>query len=159
MLALFLSICHFCHMLTGHVFHVLTDHRPLKQALVRKGEPWSPCQIRQLAYISEFTSDIRYISGPDNTNANALSRNVFEQLNSIKFCTLEEFAAAQKTCKEVKALLSSPGLTCTSRRLPSGKTLHYDTSTSKPRIIIPVSLREKVVKQLHKIHYPGIRST
>ena len=78
-----------------------------------------------------------------------LSRDLFEQLNSIKFCTMEEFAAAQKTCKDVKALLSSPGLTCTSRRLPSGKTLHYDTSTSKPRIIVPVSLRKKVVKQLH----------
>ena len=71
MLALFLSIRHFCHMLTGRVFHVFTDHRPLTQALVRKGEPWSPRQTRQLTYISEFTLDIRYISGPDNTVANA----------------------------------------------------------------------------------------
>ena len=141
------------------MFHALTDHCPLTQALVRKGEPWSPRQTRQLSYISEYTSDIRYVSGPDNTVADALSRDVFEQLSSISFCTMDEFALAQKKCKDVKLLLNSPGLSCTSKHLPSGNTLHYDTSTSKPRIIVPVSLREKVVKSIHEIHHPGIRST
>ena len=155
----YLSIRHFRHMLTGRMFHVLTDHCPLTQALVRKGEPWSPQQTCQLAYVSEFTCDIQNISGPNNTVADALSRDVFEQLNSITFCTLDEFAAAQKTCKDVKALINSPGLSCTSRSLPSGNILHYNTSTSKPRIIIPMSLREKVVKQFHDIHHPSIRST
>ena len=112
MLSLFLSIRHFRHMLTNSVFHVLTDHRPLTQALMRKGEPWSPCQTRQLSYISEYTSDIRYVSGPSNTVADTLSHDVFEQLNSITFCTMDKFANAQKRCKDVALLRNSPGLSC-----------------------------------------------
>ena len=157
-LTLFLSIRHFRHMLTGSVFHVLTDHRPLTQALVRKGEPWSPSQKRQLSYISEYTSDLRYVSGPTNTVADALSRDVFEQLSSLTFCTMDEFANAQKKCKDVTLLRNSPGLSCTSKRLPSGNVLHYNIFTNKPRIIVSVSLHKKVVRHLHGIHHPGIRS-
>ena len=146
-------------MLVGRVFHILTDHRPLTQALLRKAEPWSPRQTRQLSYISEYTSDVRYIAGPSNTVADALSRDVFEELNSVTFCTLEEFATAQQRCKDVQALRNAPSLSCSSKRLPSGKLLHFDNSTGKPRIIVPVSLRQKVVEHMHSIHHPGIRST
>ena len=55
-------------------------------------------------------------------------------------------------------LRESPGLSCISKRLPSGNALHYDVSTNRPRIIVPVSLRKKVVRSLHDIHHPGIRS-
>ena len=84
---------------------------------------------------------------------------MFEQLSLVSFCTMDEFATAQKKCKDVKLLRESPGLSCISKRLPSGNVLHYDVSTNRPRIIIPVSLRKKVVKSLHDIHHPGIRST
>ena len=93
LLAAYLAIRHFRHMLVGRVFHILTDHRPLTQALLRKAEPWSPRQTRQLSYISEYTSDVRYIAGPSNTVADALSRDVFEELNSVTFCTMENSAA------------------------------------------------------------------
>ena len=67
LLGVYLSIRHFHHLLSGHVFHILSDHRPLSQARLRKGEPWFPRQTRHLAYITEFANDIRYIAGEHNT--------------------------------------------------------------------------------------------
>ena len=37
---------------------------------------------------------------------------MFEQLNTVNFFKLDEFAAAKKTCKDVKALISSSTLSC-----------------------------------------------
>ena len=39
-------------------------------------EPWSARQQRQLAYISEYTTDIRHIAGKSNVVADCLSRAV-----------------------------------------------------------------------------------
>ena len=50
-----------------------TDHKPLTTALHGQADK-SPRQIRQLSYISEFTSDVRHISGKSNVVADALSR-------------------------------------------------------------------------------------
>lgn len=37
-------------------------------------EPWSACQQRHLAYISEFTTDIQHVAGKSNAVADCLSR-------------------------------------------------------------------------------------
>ena len=82
-----------------------------------------------------------------------------KQLNSITSISMDEFAKAQKTCPDVKKLISSSSLTCSSRRLPSGLILHTKISTGKPRIIIPTKLRERNIKQFHKLHHPSVRTT
>jgi RNase H-like domain found in reverse transcriptase/Reverse transcriptase (RNA-dependent DNA polymerase) len=72
--ACFAAIRHFWFMLEGWQFSILTDHKPLTFAVHRTSDPWTGRQARQLAYIAEFTSDIRHISGKDNVVADALSR-------------------------------------------------------------------------------------
>ena len=37
-------------------------------------DKWSPRQQRHLCFISEFTTDVRYVTGADNVVADALSR-------------------------------------------------------------------------------------
>ena len=74
LLACYEAIRHFRHLLEGRHFHLLTDHKPLTFALSRVSDPWTPRQGRQLAYVAEFTSDIRHIAGTDNVVADALSR-------------------------------------------------------------------------------------
>jgi len=74
LLAAFSAIRHFRFMLEGRSFQLQTDHRPLIAAAERVSPPWSGRQQRQLAYISEFTADIRYVPGGDNIVADALSR-------------------------------------------------------------------------------------
>ena len=61
-------------LLEGHSFHVLTDHKPLVFALHRARDAWSARQGRHLAYVAEFTSDLRHVAGADNVVADCLSR-------------------------------------------------------------------------------------
>ena len=75
LLAIFLAIKHFRPHLDGRHFPVYTDHRPLCGAITSAAER-SPRQTRHLSFISEFTTDIRHLSGADNVVADALSRPV-----------------------------------------------------------------------------------
>ena len=74
LLAEYLAICHFRYYLEGCQFHLLTDHKPLTFALHVNSSTHSPSESRHLAYISEFTTDIRHICGLENSVADALSR-------------------------------------------------------------------------------------
>jgi hypothetical protein len=74
LLAAFSTIRHFCFLLEGRQFQLLTDHKPLVTAMTRVTLPQSACQQRHLAYISEFTTDLRHTPGAENVVADALSR-------------------------------------------------------------------------------------
>ncbi|CAH8437213.1 unnamed protein product, partial [Heterobilharzia americana] len=74
LLAIYLAIKHFRYMLEGYSFIVFTDHKPLTKAIDAKHDNYSPREIRHLEFISQFTSDIRYIKGSKNEAADALSR-------------------------------------------------------------------------------------
>jgi hypothetical protein len=74
LLAAFAAIRHFRFVLEGRPFRLLTDHMPLSLAMHRVSTPWSARQVRQLAYISEFTTDLRHVPGKRNMVADALSR-------------------------------------------------------------------------------------
>jgi hypothetical protein len=74
LLACFLGIRHFRFMLEGRAFTIYTDHKPLTTAINRTSDPWTARQCRQLAYVAEYTSDIRHIAGTSNMVADALSR-------------------------------------------------------------------------------------
>jgi RNase H-like domain found in reverse transcriptase len=65
--AVFAALRHFSFLLEGRQFRILTDHKPLVAAFRQVSPPWSARQQRQLAYIAEFTTDIRHTPGADNT--------------------------------------------------------------------------------------------
>jgi hypothetical protein len=73
LLAVFASVRHFRFVLEGRQFRILTDHLPLTLAMRRVSPLWSARQVRQLAYISEFSTDIRHTPGLRNVVADALS--------------------------------------------------------------------------------------
>ena len=60
LLAIYLSVWHFHHFIEGHVFHVVTDHKPLTYSLATNYNRYSPCQIRHLDFFLQFKSDIRH---------------------------------------------------------------------------------------------------
>ena len=74
LLVVYLSIKYFRHFVEDRVSHILTDHKPLTYSLSSHSDHYTPRQIRHLDYVSQFTSDIRYIKGDNNTPADALSR-------------------------------------------------------------------------------------
>ncbi|KAL3246751.1 hypothetical protein MRX96_057482 [Rhipicephalus microplus] len=74
LLAIYLAVRHFRHLLEGHSFTIFTDMKPLTYSIGQSDSLYTPLEVRQLAFISEFYTDIRPIIGVDNAPADALSR-------------------------------------------------------------------------------------
>ncbi|GFX02507.1 retrovirus-related Pol polyprotein from transposon 17.6 [Trichonephila clavipes] len=72
--SIYSSVKKFKHMLEGRTFVIDTDQKPLTYAFQQHSEKCSPRQLRHLDFISQFSTDIRYTKGSDNTVADALSR-------------------------------------------------------------------------------------
>ena len=73
LLALYLAIKHFYHYLEGQQFHMLRDYKSLTQALNTQLDHHSPHQACHLDSISQLTSTVHHVLGPDNVVADALS--------------------------------------------------------------------------------------
>lgn len=72
-----------------------------------------PHEDRYLRYISQFTTDIRHISGVQNTVADALSR-----VDSVAVIDYNALAADQVGDAELKRLMSSSSLRIEPMRFP-----------------------------------------
>lgn len=154
LLAIYLSVKQYKFMLEGRVFKIFTDHKPLTYAFLQKNEKASPRQLRQLQYISQFTTTIMHISGEDNIVADTLSR-----IEEIAIVDYEEIAHAQQNDPELQELLKNSSLVFKQSVLPSGNTLWCDISQTKIRPYIPKGFRKKIYDQIHGFSHPGIKST
>ena len=65
---------YFRHMLEARHLTILTQHKSLIFAFHQKRDKCSQRQFKHLDFISQFTTDIRHISGHENIVADALSR-------------------------------------------------------------------------------------
>ena len=160
LLAIYLAVRHFQYFVEGRVFHINTDHKPLTFALHSTTERRSPRQARHLAFISEFTSDIRHIQGEANPVADALSRNVHTLEQSP--VDLEALATAQGRDQQLQDLRSDSSTSLTLEDLPipnSTATVLCDTSQSRPRPVVPLSMRRDIFHQLHSLSHPGIKAS
>ena len=81
LLTFYLGIRYFRYFLEGRCFAAFTDHKPLTYSLLKSTEPWSARQQRQLAYISEFTTDMQHVEGKENLVVDALSTWPWPQLS------------------------------------------------------------------------------
>ena len=156
LLAIYSAVKHFRHFVEGREFHILTDHRPLTFSLTSRSEHYTPRQVRHLDFISQFTSDIRYIRGVDNPVADALSRISVNALLDFK-----EMGLAQRDDPEIKELLSTTSslkLTTVPAQT-SDTTVICDTSTGIPRPVVPAKFRRAVFDSLHSLSHPGVRAT
>ena len=113
LLAAFLAIRHFRFLLEARDFQLWADHKPLCSAISRDSPPWSTKQQRHLAYITEFTSDLRYVPGTENTVADALSRPpisaspLISAVSPPPVVDLKILAEQQKTCPSIRDLSNS----------------------------------------------------
>ena len=73
LLAMYKAVRHFRHMVEGRTFRILTDHKPLVAAFRQEktSDNSTPRQSRHLDFISQFTTDVKHISGEDNVVADA----------------------------------------------------------------------------------------
>lgn len=163
LLATYSAVKHFRHFLEGRQFFILTDHKPLAYAIASHSAVHSPREIRQLAFISEFTTDIRFIKGQENIVADTLSR-LHIDASFIEHPPLDYSAlsASQKNDSELQTLLSSSSCSLELQEVQtdlSSPTLVCDVSTGQPRPYLTRDFRRQAFDILHSLAHPGIKST
>nr|VZI06174.1 unnamed protein product [Spirometra erinaceieuropaei] len=157
LLAVYLAIRHFRHLLEGRDFSVHTDHKPLTYALKAKPDRYSPREVRHLDYIAHFTADIRYVRGSDNVVADALSRPDINTLTSD--FDLARLADLQTADESIADLRTSTSLQLRDAPLPASPgTILCDWSTGTPRPVVPLSYRKVVFDHFNSLSHPGIRA-
>ena len=161
LLGVYLAIRHFCWFLEGCIFHVYTDHKPLAFAISSGSTQCSPRQIRQLAFISEFTTDLRHVHGKNNAVADAFSRI---QINSTTHTELDfrAMARAQADDQETQRLktgVTNLKLVDVSLEGDDNLTLLCDSSQGTLRPVVPEPFRREIFNLLHNLAHPGTRST
>ncbi|CAH2097753.1 unnamed protein product [Euphydryas editha] len=157
LLAIYESIKYFRHMLEARHFVVYTDHKPISYAFHERKANCSPRQFRHLDYISQFTTDIRHISGKSNVVADTLSR-VDELSMSIDY---DQLASSQAVDEELAQLLSGESsLRIKKLSLPNSNVAIYcDVSTPSPRPFVTKPLRKQLFDSLHNLSHPGANAT
>lgn len=99
--AVYESIKHFKHYLEFRNFYFATDHKPLIYAFKQKSDKASLRQVRQLSFMSQYTTEYRYLPGKENIVADGLSR-----IDTIRLATDVSFVelaiASTKTLKNLR---------------------------------------------------------
>lgn len=155
------SVKHFRELLMGRQFAIFTDHKPITFAFTQKAEKTSPRQIRQLDFISQFTTDIRHVSGSQNVVADSLSRiSAIDSANTIDF---EAIAEAQQNDTELQQLLggnSNESLVFKTIVIPDSKrSIVCNVQDDKLRPFVPSQFRQQIMQKMHGISHPGINAT
>ncbi|CAK1589812.1 unnamed protein product [Parnassius mnemosyne] len=155
LLAIYESIKYFRFMVEARHFTVYTDHKPITFAFVTKRDNCSPRQHRYLSFISQFTTDIKHVSGCDNTVADALSR--IEAISEI--LNYEDLANDQNSDPELQNLINK-GTALRLEKIKSPEaTIYCDVSTHTPRPYITPQFRRQVFSQMHNLSHPGASAT
>lgn len=155
--AMKMAVRYFRHLLEGRTFTIFTDHNPLTHALTSNSPARLPHEDRHLQYISQFTQDIRHISGKDNVVADALSR--VDTISTPSVINYADVAADQIGDSELQGLLQSPSLKFEQRPF-GGDRLYCDISVEgKIRPYIPLPHRRRVLETLHNLSHSGTRAT
>lgn len=159
LLALYLAIRHFRFLLEGRNFTAFTDHKPLVSSMAKITDPWTPRQQRHLAFISEFTTDIKHISGKENVVADCLSRAIINNISlGIDYTAMAEAQATSLEVHTSRTAITNLQLV----EMPvceSGPVLLCDISTGVPRPLVPPEFRRNVFEVLHNLSHPGRKST
>lgn len=163
LLAAYLAVRHFQPLIEGRRCVLVTDHKPLTQALFKRSDAWCARQQRHLSAVSEFISSVQHRQGSSNVVADCLSRHPLD-IEAVTFdidyqaLATEQSASSTVGVDDLKANLH--GLQLQRRRLSSrGPFLLCDTSLGYPRVVVPDSWRRKIFDLVHGLSHPGTRAS
>ena len=151
LLAIYKAIKRFRYFIEGRSFHVYSDHKPLSTPFKTNKSSYTPRQLRHIDLISQFTTDIRYIKGTDNSPADALSRNISSVTSSL--LDYAAIATEQADDPELQQLLQNPALKMEKIKVPgTGIDLYADVSTDNIRPYLPKRHRQPIFNHFMVCH-------
>ena len=157
------ALKHFRYFLEGREFTIYTDHKPIIDALLSEADRDNARQARQLAYVSEYTTDIQHLSGTSNIVADALPRNeinpIFQQSSNIDWATL---AKAQLADQELLSFIEGNHSLKMKRVSVADNNLTLLCDDSQPetlRPIVPTGFRRTIFNNIHNLSHPGTKAT
>ena len=153
LLAAYLSVLHFKHLIEGRAVTLFTDHKPLQSAFKSPKPAKSDRQQRQLSVMAEYILDVQYIKGEDNCVADCLSRPACAV--TIDVCDLPAIAEHQVNDDEMFKFKQN----LSKFPLPNNKEIFCDVSNIFPRPYVPAQCRSDIIRSLHDISHPGVKST
>lgn len=161
--ALFKSVKFFKPWIEGGQLILRTDHKPLTHAFKQKSDKASPRQLRQLGFISQFTTVIQYVRGEDNNVADAFSRINALTSPDEKSVDLdwEKLALAQTSDPELQEILKNNKTSLKLQKLTfgtPGQTIYCDVS-HEIRPFIPKKFRQAVFDSFHQLSHPSGKAT
>lgn len=156
LLAVYESVQHFRHILEAQHVTIFTDHKPLVYAFIQRREKLPPTQLNQLTFISQFTTDIRYIKGADNVVADTMSR-----VESISLeADFQALAESQKDDPELEDCRSSSSMKLEKIMIPGTTTFVVcDTSLGRPRPFLTLPFRRAAFDRIHNLSHPGVKAS
>lgn len=140
LLAIYLAIKHFWHLLEGREFTIYTNHKPLTTAMSTSSNKYTSREIWPFNYLLQFSIAIHHIKGKDNAVANTLS---WTEINSLETDVLSQdsIAAEQKSDTMLQDVLTNSSLKL--REFPasfSNNTLYCNTNLANLKLYIPPAL-------------------
>lgn len=157
--AVFSAIKHFRHFVEAQQVIIYTDHKPLTFIFQQKTDTLPPVQCNQVTFISQFTTDIRHISGKDNVVADAFSRISVNAISNLHI-TLHKL---QQEDQELQLILQDKFSTSLNLQLidvpDTTCKLYCDVSTTQVRPFVPLPLRRLIFNEIHNLNHPGTNAT
>ena len=126
-------------------------------AFQAKPDCYSPREVRHLDYVSQFTTDIRHVSGKENTVANAFSRlniNILDTTTSIDFNRLAKEQQGDEEFQHLRASSTLLKFYCSFVLLFATYPLAFLIQINGP-----AEFRRFVFDALHNLSHPVIRAT
>ena len=159
LLGIYLAVRHFRYLVEGRNFTVYTDHKPLVDAMHKASEPWTARQQRQLAFISEYTTNIEHVSGKLNVVTDCLSRSSINKvLLGIDFVAMTRTQIDSEEIQPYRTAIT--GLKLADMPVSNlGPVLLCNISTGTPRPTVPQEFRRQVFDLINGLAHPGRKST
>ena len=157
LLAIYVAIKYFRHMVEARDFTIYTDHKPLIYAFKRKSDKCTPRQFRHLDLIGQFTTDIRHVKGDENVVADTLSR-IDEITTPMDYQALARSQMGDAECEE--HIKRASALRLERIEIPgAGTAVWCDVTTAIPRPFLTRPFRRAAFDILHDLAHPGVRAT
>ena len=150
-LALKWAVCEkFSHWLKGHDFTVWTDNNPLTHMMTKP--KLDCCEQRWVAKLASYNFDIKYVPGPRNTVADALSR--------VPFCRTVGYRLVSEPLQELiaeAAVLSDTAVQQTLREstdqsVMAGKVANFVSTNAQSLQLSSQSLSDQEVAAVIQSH-------